>query len=118
MSIFNNEMNLNFNSLTLIVMNIICIILVLLIKVYLKNKCGEKLLLNYCFIFLFSGVICSLIDKIFWGGSLDYILIYKKIIDVKDIYLFLGVILLLLLAIQEEMNDNKKKGVIECVITA
>ena len=39
---------------------------------------------------ILAGVICSLIDKLFWKGSLDYILFFSKIVDLKDIYMFIG----------------------------
>ena len=43
------------------------------------------------FIFLFTGALCSLIDKIFYGGSLDFIGICNLFIaDIKDIYINLG----------------------------
>jgi len=48
------------------------------------------------FISLFiSGSICSIIDKLVLGGSLDYILIKKFVCDLKDIYLFMALIYLI-----------------------
>lgn len=39
------------------------------------------------FCFLFAGALCSLIDKLFWGGSLDYIRLDGLFIfDLKDVY--------------------------------
>ena len=49
------------------------------------------------FAFLFSGAFCSLIDKIFWDGSLDYILVKGFFtFDLKDVYLnvFNGLLIL------------------------
>ena len=46
-----------------------------------------------CFLFIFSGSLCSLIDKIFYGGSLDFIGISNLFIaDIKDIYINLGIL--------------------------
>ncbi len=43
------------------------------------------------FILLFSGGLCSLIDKIFWGGSLDFLHIHNLFIaDIKDIFITIG----------------------------
>ncbi|HJD00237.1 MAG TPA: signal peptidase II, partial [Candidatus Dwaynia gallinarum] len=43
------------------------------------------------FIFLFSGGLCSLIDKLFWGGSLDFLHIHNLFIaDIKDIFITFG----------------------------
>ena len=46
-----------------------------------------------CFAFIFAGALCSLIDKIFYGGSLDFIGISNLfIVDIKDIYINLGIL--------------------------
>ncbi len=37
---------------------------------------------------IISGIILSFIDKIFWGGSLDFIMINGLFIfDIKDVYI-------------------------------
>ena len=49
------------------------------------------------FVFLFCGALCSLIDKVFYGGSLDFIGISNLFIaDIKDIYINLGLYFFLL----------------------
>ena len=46
-----------------------------------------------CFIFVSCGALCSLIDKVFYGGSLDFIGISNLFIaDIKDIYINLGIL--------------------------
>ena len=38
-----------------------------------------------------SGCLCSLIDKLFWGGSLDFLHIHNLFIaDIKDIFITFG----------------------------
>ena len=54
-----------------------------------------------------AGAICSLTDKIFWKGSLDYLIVLFKIVDLKDIYLFAGVILALAGLIQAAVAMRK-----------
>ena len=50
------------------------------------NNCSR--LTEFIFIFVLSGIICSLIDKIFWDGSLDYIQLRGLFtFDLKDVYL-------------------------------
>lgn len=64
---------------------------------YLNDRVGTNKLINTMFVFLFSGTVCSLIDKIFWDGSLDYILIKGFFtFDLKDVYLniFNGLLIL------------------------
>lgn len=53
-----------------------------------------------CFVFVSCGAICSLIDKVFYGGSLDFIGISNLFIaDIKDLYINLGILFLLLLCL-------------------
>ena len=71
------------------------IALFLFIEVYRyyisKNK--KDFWCDMCFIFMFSGALCSLIDKVFYGGSLDFIGIGDLFIaDIKDIYINLGIL--------------------------
>ena len=41
---------------------------------------------------MFAGAVCSLIDKIFYGGSLDFIgIIPLFIADIKDIYICIAI---------------------------
>ena len=50
------------------------------------------------FLFILSGALCSLIDKTFYGGSLDFIGISNLFIaDIKDIYINLGILFFIML---------------------
>lgn len=71
-------------------------------------------------LFFESGILCSFLDVVFWGGSLDFIaLLNWFVFDVKDVYLSLGVISLLLFCMddlqkyyrlnKEERNRLKKQ---------
>lgn len=71
-----------------IVTNIIILFISMLILDFIRHKQIEGKTINLLFIFLFAGVFCSLIDKMFWGGSLDYIHLKGLFtFDLKDIYL-------------------------------
>lgn len=89
LSIFNNELDLGVSTGTLIVLNII-FIPVILLTFYRANKDNEYGdFMDISEALILAAAICSLIDKIFWGGSLDYIyLLNRWIVDLKDIYLF------------------------------
>lgn len=48
----------------------------------------EGIIPKVIYVLLLSGAFCSLIDKIFFGGSLDYILLFDWFIfDLKDCYI-------------------------------
>ncbi|MBD7913489.1 MULTISPECIES: signal peptidase II [Clostridium] len=75
----------------LILVNTIALFLLLEIYRYLTSKRNSTFFGDCAFIFLFSGALCSLIDKIFYGGSLDFIGISNLFVaDIKDIYINLG----------------------------
>jgi signal peptidase II len=64
--------------------------------IYVHNN--NKVLIYCIFVFTLSGVICSWIDTMFWGGSLDYIglLRFPYIFDLKDVYMTVSAGLLIL----------------------
>lgn len=55
---------------------------------YFAYKYGPRIYSGLLEVFLISGMVCSLIDRVFWNGSLDYILLKGFFIfDLKDVYL-------------------------------
>ena len=89
----NARFNFNIGFSLLIIINGIALILFLELYRYLKYKNIKNFWTDLCFIFIFSGALCSLIDKIFYGGSLDFIGISNLFIaDIKDIYINLGIL--------------------------
>lgn len=48
-------------------------------------------------IFLISGIGCSFIDVVFWGGSIDFLRLFDWFtFDLKDVYLDIGITFLIL----------------------
>lgn len=75
----------------LIFINTIALFLLLEFFRFLRSKGLKDFWSELTFIFLFIGALCSLIDKIFYGGSLDFIGISDLFVaDIKDIYINLG----------------------------
>lgn len=92
----NNIGNLGVSLLTHIVITVLIIIVAGLIYGYMFDNCLVGKLENRLFTFLFAGAICSFIDKVFWGGSLDYILLEGFFIfDLKDVYITVFEIMIL-----------------------
>jgi len=93
----NARFNTNVSFAFLIGVNIAALLIFLeLYRYYIFN--GYKdFWSDMCFIFIFSGSFCSLIDKVFYGGSLDFIGISNLFIaDIKDIYINIGILFLVL----------------------
>ncbi|WP_315082258.1 signal peptidase II [uncultured Clostridium sp.] len=81
----------------LIFFNIIALFLFVEIYRYALYKDNKDFWSDMCFLFIFGGALCSLIDKIFYGGSLDFIGISNLFIaDIKDIYINLGILFFIL----------------------
>lgn len=89
----NARFNINIGFSLLILINAISLILFIEIYRYLKFKLKKNFWIDMCFLFIFSGALCSFIDKVFYGGSLDFIGISNLFIaDLKDIYINLGLL--------------------------
>ena len=89
----NARFNFNINFPSLILINAISLMLFIEIYRYTKIKCGKSFWIDMCFIFIFAGALCSFIDKVFYGGSLDFIGISNLFIaDIKDMYINLGLL--------------------------
>jgi len=90
----------------------IMIVLIYLFYKYLNKQLGTKSIINIMFAFIFSGAMCSLIDKAFWNGSLDYILVSGFFtFDLKDVYINIFIWLLILSAflqnkVLKQIDDN------------
>ena len=89
----NARFNTNISFLFLNILNFISLIVFLELYRYFRLKGHKTFWEDCCFIFIFIGAFCSLIDKLFYGGSLDFIGIGELFIaDLKDIYINLGVL--------------------------
>lgn len=95
------------------------LILVILISGYsfYRSKVNNaSMSVNILYIFGMAGAICSLIDKIFWGGSLDFIEIGKLFIcDLKDCYLTIAECLFLVIGLKHEKDISGKEFIDYCL---
>jgi signal peptidase II len=109
----NSVFNLKIGLFTHIVVVIILLLATVVIYDFMASMKVISLLEKWLFMFLFAGILCSFLDKIFWGGSLDYIwLKHFFIFDLKDIYLSIFEIITLLCLIfnyKKIRNYNEKK---------
>lgn len=103
-STFNQLFNINISIIGLIVINLILIMVSIWgYKIHIKSY-GKSLWSDFFIIFICSGLICSLLDKVFWNGSVDFINFSNLIIfDFKDVYLVMSIFLLIFEMI---LNDN------------
>lgn len=93
--------------LHIVIVTVLIVLLVLFYR-YLRKKMGPDKIINVMFAFIFAGAMCSLIDKVFWDGSLDYILLNGFFtFDLKDVYInvFNGFLIYLLLFRSRYLND-------------
>lgn len=89
----NARFNTGINFTILIIFNFLALFLFIEVYRFMLSKSQKNFWMDFAFIFIFSGALCSLIDKIFYGGSLDFIGIGDLFIaDIKDIYINLGLL--------------------------
>ena len=93
-----------------IIIGLICITIGVYIYLYMKNNSLINIYTEIFYVLLLSGIIDSVLDKIFWGTSLDYVELFSRfIIDLKDIYIVLGAISFSISMIKISRNMNKWK---------
>lgn len=84
----NDISNLGISLIPHLVLTGLILIAAILIYGYVHDNCTMGRMEKGLFIFLFASAFCSFIDKAFWGGSLDYILLEGLFIfDLKDLYI-------------------------------
>lgn len=86
--------NWNLGRWFYIISTVVAIYIMWLIKRYIEELEQSYFFTEYIYIFGLAGTVCALIDRVFWDGSLDYILLKGQFIfDLKDVYLSLMVLL-------------------------
>lgn len=92
----NSLFDLGFGRIFHIVLVLFILSFVYSVYKYIKSIIGESKLLDLSYVFIMAGAICSLIDKVFWNGSLDYIYLRGLFtFDLKDVYISLYVVLII-----------------------
>lgn len=68
--------------------------------------------LNIAYIVTLSAALCSLLDTLYWGYTLDYIrFVDFMYCDIKDFYVDIGVSMFLVYYIKlQTLKENRKKG--------
>jgi len=84
----NHMLDLGIGKAAHVILCLFALILFWLVYCFIRKKYKTDKLTDLIFICVLSGIVCSLIDKIFWDGSLDYIQ-FKGLFtfDLKDVYL-------------------------------
>lgn len=81
---------INFGALILV--NLVALFLFTECYRYYIHKGNKDFFADLCYVFIMAGALCSLIDKVFYGGSLDFIGISSLFIaDLKDIYINMAI---------------------------
>ncbi len=104
----NSLFNLGISRILHTLIVILMIVLISVLFKFIKTTYTKSSILDYLFLFVLSGAVCSLIDKIFWGGSLDYIMLKGLFIfDLKDVYISAFEILLVVVIVYNFKSINK-----------
>lgn len=115
-SIFNGEfLNMDLSMGLLTLLNLVLLLVLVSVYQYLQLIHLTKKSVYLALLFFLSATVCSTIDRVFWGGSLDFIVFMGWIIDFKDIYLGLGAIIVLISVIKEHDSFKSSKEDFESV---
>lgn len=113
---FNSMLQLGISKWLHIILVSVILILIFLFYKFLNKFNHLTPLINTTFLFIFSGAACSLIDKVFWNGSLDYILVKGFFtFDLKDVYVsvFTGLIIIMLIFNYKGLRTVNEKDFIK-----
>lgn len=90
--------NYNTPVFLMIIIQIFGLALILFIYRYILFIWDEKkYLINGMIYFYIAGIICSFIDVMFWGGSLDFVRLFDWFtFDFKDVYLTIATIYMII----------------------
>lgn len=105
----NSLFNLGVSKVVHIVLVGFIVIMVFLVYQYVHSKGHTTKTVTTAFSFLFAGGICSLFDKLYWDGSLDYIYVQNQFtFDLKDVYINVFIGLMILMFIVDHMGFRTK----------
>ena len=96
---FNSMLQLGIGKWVHILVVFVMIVFIYLFYKFISTQFQTTVYIHAAFAFLFAGATCSLIDKVFWNGSLDYILVKGFFtFDLKDVYInvFIGLAIILI----------------------
>jgi len=82
---------------------------------YKAKKEKTRFLIKIIMVCGLAGCLCSLIDKLFWGGSLDFLQIPNLLIfDLKDCYLTVAEVLFVITGILHSKEISVKEYALFC----
>ena len=100
----NIMMPLHFAVIITIVQTLVVIIYIRFISYATHNYRKFQSIPGKSMMLILTGSVCKLIDDIFWGGSLDFLEIFDWFIfDIKDIYITIGLLLLFVCIISNQI---------------
>jgi signal peptidase II len=111
---FNSMLHLENTKWIHVIVVFVMIALMYLFYRFLNKELGNSRIINIMFAFVWSGAVCSAIDKIFWNGSLDYVLLdHLFTFDLKDVYLnvFIGLVILSVLFKNKTLTQLEERDI-------
>ena len=111
LSWFGNFAHVFSSSFLMVVFNILAIYIILSGYLLYRAKTQKtKFSVKVILVCGLAGCLCSLIDKLFWGGSLDFLQIPNFFIfDIKDCYLTVAGIVFVIIGILHSKEITVKE---------
>jgi signal peptidase II len=83
---------------------------------FLNHRMLTSKIINIMFAFILAGALCSLVDKVFWDGSLDYIMLNGFFtFDLKDLYInfSIGILTVLIITKNKVLEKFDDKDIVK-----
>ena len=107
----NSMLQLGIGKWLHIVLVAVMILLIVRFYAYMNYRSVNDKMMDWIYTLVISGAMCSLIDKVFWNGSLDYIALKGLFtFDLKDLYVDISIGLILLFALT---GSKKTKRILD-----
>jgi signal peptidase II len=101
----NSMLQLGVSKIVHILIVLAALVILFFFYRYTVKRYQLTLPVGAAFALFFAGALCSLLDKIFWDGSLDYIMLKGFFtFDLKDAYLNAAVALILLMLVTDHQG--------------
>ncbi|MDD6083390.1 MAG: signal peptidase II [Oscillospiraceae bacterium] len=105
-----NHFNINLQNNVIVLVKVVTLIIALILwRLSAKKFIKDRGNFNKCFILLISSALCTILDSVIWGYTLDYIL-FKHVFcyDLKDFYVNTAIGYLFMSGYAECINSERK----------
>ena len=103
---YNLALSINLHLPNIILLLLYVCVFVFLIYFLIKEFKKRNLLFLFIYLLVIVGLVSNFLDRLKFGFIVDYLNLYFFYNNLADIYIFVGVLILLFLEFRENKKDN------------